>query len=116
MATYVTKRVGRKNTTVLQPIGFTAQPNASGNAVTLMPVGKQTFSKGGQITLIAGGLTSIRGASLAGRTMFNISKGGKSISWREPGNAGYSGGRLCVSGPTRSRTAGAIATIGRHSP
>ena len=75
----VTKRVGKKRVTVQQSIGFTASLSASGNVV-LKPLGKQTFPKGGQITLNAGGLKSTAGAFLAGRSTFNISKGAKSIS------------------------------------
>jgi streptogramin lyase len=79
MFTNVVKRVGRKSQTVPQQIGLTVSINAAGNVV-LMPAGRQTFTKGGKITLNAGGLVSAAGASLVGRTTFNISPGGKGLS------------------------------------
>jgi hypothetical protein len=79
MGAFVTKRVGRKTQTVLQPTGFTVSLNAAGNVV-LMPTGRQTFSKGGQVNLNSGGLVSSAGAQLTGRIQFSISRGGKSIS------------------------------------
>jgi hypothetical protein len=80
MGSYVNKRVGRKRTTVLQPIGFSASFDPSTNSVRLLPAGRQAFSRGGQITLIAAGLRSSAGAPMAGNAVFNISKGGKSLS------------------------------------
>jgi hypothetical protein len=79
MGAFVTKRVGRKNMTVLQPTGFSVGVIGA-SSVLLKPSGRQTFPKGGQITLNAGGLVSSAGASLVGRTTFNIARGGKSLS------------------------------------
>jgi hypothetical protein len=79
MGAFVTKRQGRKNVTVLQPTGFSVSV-ISASSVLLKPSGRQTFPKGGQITLNAGGLFSSANAALAGRTTFSISRGGKSIS------------------------------------
>ena len=80
MGTFVTKTVRRKRVTVVKPIGFSASLNAAGNAVTLMPAGKQAFKTGGQITLLASGLRSAANILMSGNVVFNIAKGGKSLS------------------------------------
>ena len=80
LVTYVTKRVRRKTVVVPNPIRFTVSINSSFTAVTLMPAGKQTFSKGGRITLLASGLKKVPAAYLASNAVFNISPGGKRIS------------------------------------
>ncbi|MFI5460432.1 MAG: hypothetical protein ACHRXM_33870 [Isosphaerales bacterium] len=49
----VTKRVKKKRMTVLKPVNFTAAYNQSTNSVTLTIKGKQPFTKGGQIQVIA---------------------------------------------------------------
>ena len=82
------KRQGRKRVTVLQPIGFQASFDASSNKLTLKPTGKQAFALGGQLTLVAAGITSSAGAALDGNNsgvagtnaVYNISKGAKSIT------------------------------------
>ncbi len=76
---FVVKIVKRKKTTVLKPIGFTVTGMTS-NSVTLKPRGTQTFPKGGQLTVLAGGVLSAAEVPLAVGGAFNISKGGKGIS------------------------------------
>ena len=80
MGTLVTKTVKRKRVTTVKPIGFSASLNAAGDAVTLKPAGKQTFKTGGQITLLASGLRSAANILMSGNAVFNIAKGGKSLS------------------------------------
>ena len=85
----VQKRQGRKKVTVLQPISFSLSFDATSNTLLLKPSGGQKkFTLGGQITLVAAGLTSSTGASLDGNNsgtggtnaVYNISKGGKVIT------------------------------------
>jgi hypothetical protein len=77
---FVTKRVKRKVVRLLQTVGFSLTYNASNNSVRLLLSGRQTFSKGGQITLLATGITSSDGAALAGNAVFVISPNGRSLS------------------------------------
>ncbi|WP_442404980.1 choice-of-anchor Q domain-containing protein [Mycobacterium sp.] len=79
IGTYVTKHVRRKRVQVLQPVGFTVSFNASNNSVKLLLSGKQAFTKGGQITLMAG-ISSAAGAFLGNNAVYNISPGGGSIT------------------------------------
>ena len=76
---FVVKIVKRKKMTVLKPIGFTVT-GVTSNSVTLKPRGNQTFPKGGQLTVLAGGALSAAEVPLAAGGAFNISKGGKGIS------------------------------------
>jgi hypothetical protein len=77
---FVSKRVKRKVVRLLQPMGFSAAYNASNNSVRLLLSGRQTFSKGGQITLIGPDITSADGAALSANAVFLISAGGRSLS------------------------------------
>jgi streptogramin lyase len=77
---YVNKRVKRKNVKVLQPVGFSAVSNASNSSVRLLISGRQNFSAGGQITLIASGIASADGAFLASNAVFMVSANGRAIS------------------------------------
>ena len=91
LGTYVQviKRVGRKNVRVLQlePVSFTVSFQSS-NLVKLLLTGKQTFSRGGQITLIGTGISSAAGGLLdgngdgigGGNAVYNISANAGSIS------------------------------------
>ena len=93
MSACVQKRQGRKRVTVLQPIGFLASFDASNNKLTLKPTGKQTFARGGKLTLVAAGITSIAGAALDGNNsgvagtdaVYNIFKGPGASRTPEPG-------------------------------
>jgi len=79
---FVIKRVKKKKIVVPRSIGFTVSSITS-NSVTLKLAGKQTFPKGGQITVIAsppGGVESTSGVFLAVNGGFTISRGGKAIS------------------------------------
>ena len=80
LGTFVTKRVKRKPVKVLQAVGYSVSYNASNHSVKLLISGRQTFSKGGQITLIAAGITSSDGASLANNAVFIVSANARSIS------------------------------------
>ena len=63
-----TKRVKKKQVTVQQPVPFQPTYNASSNSITLTIVGKQKFTKGGQIKVIATpptGVSSTTGEPLA---------------------------------------------------
>jgi hypothetical protein len=70
--TTVTKKVGKKKTkiTQLNPLGFSLTSYSSAtNSVMLVPVGKQSFPKGGQIVLSANspqGIRSVYGVLLDG--------------------------------------------------
>ena len=91
LGTYVQviKSVGRKNVRVLQlePVSFTVSFQSS-NLVKLLLTGKQTFSRGGQITLIGTGISSAAGGLLdgngdgigGGNAVYNISANAGSIS------------------------------------
>jgi len=89
----VRKRVGRRTVKVLQlqPVGFSVSFDSSNNTVKLLLAGSQTFSKGGQITLVAtpqGGIDSSGGGFLDGNgdgvggdnAVFNISANARSLS------------------------------------
>jgi hypothetical protein len=85
LGTYVQviKRVGRKNVRVLQlePVSFTVSFQSS-NLVKLLLTGKQTFSRGGQITLSGTGISSAAGGLLDGgvHAVYNISANARSIT------------------------------------
>ncbi len=59
----MTKRIKNKTIKVLQPINFTAAYASSDESVTLMIVGKQTFAKGGQITVVDSGPGAVSSAA-----------------------------------------------------
>jgi hypothetical protein len=80
LSTFVTKRVKRKTVTVPQAVGFSVAFNASNNSVRLVPSGRQTFPKSGQITLVASGIQSQDGGVLASNAVFIISPNARSIS------------------------------------
>jgi virginiamycin B lyase len=71
-----TKRVKRRRVSVNEPVAVQATYDVSRNAVTLSIVGKQTFAKGGRITINAtppDGVSSDTGDFLAANdTVFNI--------------------------------------------
>ena len=73
---YTTRRVKRRRILVTEPVDVQAAYDASRNAVILTIAGKQTFAKGGQITVIAtppNGVSDAAGDFLAaGDTVFNI--------------------------------------------
>jgi streptogramin lyase len=77
----VTMKVGKKKVKVLklQPIGFRLN-YVSSNRVQLILNGKQAFKLGGQITLVAAGISSAAGGFLGGNAVYNIAKGGFGIS------------------------------------
>jgi uncharacterized protein DUF4038/collagenase-like protein with putative collagen-binding domain len=91
LGTYVQviKRVGRRNVLVrqLKPVGFTVSYSSS-HSVKLLLTGKQTFPLGGQITLIATGISSAAGGFLDGNgdgtggdnAVYNVSANGRGIS------------------------------------
>jgi hypothetical protein len=84
LGTYVQviKRVGRRNVRVrqLKPVGFTVSDSSS-QSVKLLLTGKQTFPLGGQITLIATGISSAAGGLLGGgNDVYNVSANGRGIS------------------------------------
>ena len=61
---YITRRVRGKVVKVLQAVRFTERFDSSTNSVKLLVAGKPTFTRGGQITLVAtppGGISSCRG-------------------------------------------------------
>jgi hypothetical protein len=80
LGTFVTKRVKRKVVRVLQTMGFSVSYNASNDSVRLLVPGRPAFSKGGQITLLAAGITSTDGAGLAGNAVFVISANASRIA------------------------------------
>ncbi len=64
---------------ILHPIqNFTVSYVADSDAVQLTLGSRQTFPKGGQITVLAG-LSNSSGGALFGPVVFTIAKGGKSI-------------------------------------
>jgi streptogramin lyase len=75
-------KVGKKTVTkkvlVPKPIGFRVS-GVTSTSVTLALAGKQTFPKGGQLT-VATGIDNTFGVFLAAPGVFTISKGGKNIS------------------------------------
>jgi streptogramin lyase len=63
----VIKKIKHKSVTILKPVSFTTSYNSSTNTVTLGVSAKQTFPKGGQITIAGtppGGVESSLGAFL----------------------------------------------------
>ena len=63
-----TKHVKKKKVTVFTPVAFTSSYNAATHSVTLTLAGKQTFAKGGQITVNyspPNGVSSASGIALA---------------------------------------------------
>ena len=77
----VTVKQGKKKTKVLQlqNIGFSLD-YISNNTVQVLLTGKQAFKYGGQITLIGTGISSGTCTFLNGNAVYNIAKGGFSIS------------------------------------
>ena len=73
------KRTVTKKIPVFQPIGSHVSQVTS-DSVTVAFTGKQTFPKGGQLTVLAAGLDNTSGVFLAANGVFTISKGGKQIS------------------------------------
>ena len=73
----------RKKVTVLQQLtGFRVSYNDASESVSLMFTSPQTFTNGGQITVVSGptsGVTDITGAFISGQKLLTISQGGKSI-------------------------------------
>jgi hypothetical protein len=57
-----TKRVKKKPVTTFKPVPFAASYNAASHSVTLTLVGKQTFAKGGEITVIYSPPNGVSGA------------------------------------------------------
>ena len=80
LSTFVTKRVKRKTVTSLQAVGFSVSFNGSNNSVRLLLSGRQTFAKGGQITLVASGIQSQDGGVLPANAVFIISPNALSLS------------------------------------
>jgi hypothetical protein len=80
LGTFVTKRVKRKVVRVLQTMGFSVSYNGSNNSVRLLVPGRQTFPKGGQITLFATGISSSGGTALPANAVFIVSANANSIS------------------------------------
>jgi streptogramin lyase len=80
LGAFLISRVKRKTEKRLQSIGFSVSYNASNNSVRLLLSSRQKFSKGGQITLLATGITSSDGAALAGNAVFIISANAQSLS------------------------------------
>ena len=79
MDTLTTKRVKKKNETILHPFTkFTVSYVAASDEIEIKLGAKQTFGAGGQLTVL-GGLTTASGGTLTGPAVFTISKGGKSI-------------------------------------
>jgi hypothetical protein len=75
-----TRRIKKKSQPILHPIRhFTVSYTPASEAVTIMMSGKETFPKGGRLTVI-GGVTGASGAPLAGATEFTIPKGGRGIT------------------------------------
>jgi streptogramin lyase len=71
----VIKKVKKKQGTLYQPVSFHAVYSAASDAVQLLLNGKQTFPKGGQVTVMAsppGGVESAAGVFLAAPTLFVI--------------------------------------------
>jgi virginiamycin B lyase len=63
---FVPKKIKRKKVLVPQFVPVSAIYNASTNSVTLTVSARQAFRRGGQITVIAGGITSAQGVPLDG--------------------------------------------------
>ncbi len=73
------KKAGKTKVTVLTPIGFSVS-NVTSNSVTLSLLGKQTFPKGGQITVLASGVDSAAHVFMTANAVLTISPKGKAIS------------------------------------
>ncbi len=73
------KKKVKTKVTVLTPIGFSVSKVTS-NSVTLSLLGKQTFPKGGQITVLASGVDSAAQVFMAANAVLTISPNGKAIS------------------------------------
>ncbi len=80
--TVVTK-VGRKKVStkvpVYKPLGFSVS-NVTSNSVTVTLAGKQTFPKGGKITVFAAAVDDTSNVFLAQNGVWSIGAGGKRIS------------------------------------
>ncbi len=77
------KRVKRKEVTLLKPVAFAAAYDAATHTVTLTIQGKQTFAKGGQVSVHASpsGATDTSGVPLdASDTAFTIAPRAKGIA------------------------------------
>ena len=79
-----TKKVKKKVKTILHPITkFTVSYIPATDSVDLTLIGTQTFPTGGRLTIVnrpTGGVESATGALLAGKTVFAISKNGRTIT------------------------------------
>jgi hypothetical protein len=73
------KAAGKNRVERLKPVGTTVSYDTSSNTVTVIVAGKQSFSKGGVLTVNTA-VASAAGKSLAGNSAFEISPGGKTIS------------------------------------
>ncbi len=77
--TVTIKKVNKHVVRVLNPITrFTVLYTPGRDSVTLKLAGKQSFPKGGQLTVLPG-VTSGSGRVLNGTTVFTITPGGKKI-------------------------------------
>jgi hypothetical protein len=79
VCTVTTRKVKKKVARILPPVPkFNVSYTAGSKSVTLNLAGRQTFSTGGQLTVL-GGVTGATGGSLSATTVFTIAKGGNSI-------------------------------------
>ena len=69
---------GRKTSS--KPVPFTVSYNATDDAVSLTLEGKPAFTSGGQLILIASGITDTSGDALVGNTVFTIKPKAKGIA------------------------------------
>ena len=79
-----TRRIKRKKVTVFTPVTFKSTYNAATHSVTLTLAGKQTFAKGGQLTVVyapPNGVSSAAGVALdPGDATFTIQRRAKGIA------------------------------------
>jgi hypothetical protein len=74
------RRSKKKKETILRPISkFTVSYLAASDAVEITLGAKETFTTGGQITVL-GGLTTASGGALSGPAVFTVSAGGRNVS------------------------------------
>ena len=79
VVTVTTKKVKKKNKTILHPLtNFTVSYLAASDVVQIRLLANETFPTGGEITVL-GGLTTASGGTLTGNATFTISKRGKSV-------------------------------------
>ena len=78
--TVIRKKLKKRRETILRPItNFVVSYVAASDVVEIKLKARETFTNGGQLTVL-GGVTTASGGVLAGNAVFTISKGGKSIS------------------------------------